>query len=530
MHVRGAETASPPRAEVRAVRLATYALLVLLCVLLPHVLGVLLDYAYGTTSPLELDYGEGIVWQQAVLIPGPRMYAASQDLPFIVFHYPPVYYLLTHLAGAFAPNLLVAGRCVSVCATLLTGVLAGTLVYLSAGGARWTRLGIAASVGCLVPCLHAVHLWGGLMRVDATAIAFSLAGLAVGLARPGRFANILAGLLLCTVAVFTKQTQMSAGVALCLVSLCLNARATLAAAAVTVTLAVAAAAWLQMVTAGGFLQNVVGYNINRFSLRTAYGIFRDERTSAPVMLLILPAGLVVAADLRRTWRQASGWRPFVRDAGAVRRAGLLAYVLLTGGTLLAVFKSGGNFNYLIEWLCAGCIMVGVALCRLTLDAREAAWRPAVMLAVLTASVAWLPLRQTLGLYDAAKLQHYAALIDRIAQASKPVSSENMTLLIQAGKQVVYEPAIVTELAELGRWDESSLVAMIRAQAFAFMLTADDTPSLLTRRTAGVDAAMREAYPCDVRLDTALWVHLAADTQDCEKEGRFWRGRKQGLLF
>ena len=43
--------------------------------------GTLLAYPFG-------DYGEGIVWQQALLIPGPRMYGQIDHLPFLVFHYP----------------------------------------------------------------------------------------------------------------------------------------------------------------------------------------------------------------------------------------------------------------------------------------------------------------------------------------------------------------------------------------------------------------------------------------------------------
>jgi hypothetical protein len=52
--------------------------------------GAVLAYPFG-------DYGEGIVWQQALLIPGPRMYGPIDHLPFIVFHYPPVYHLAAGL-------------------------------------------------------------------------------------------------------------------------------------------------------------------------------------------------------------------------------------------------------------------------------------------------------------------------------------------------------------------------------------------------------------------------------------------------
>ncbi len=96
---------------------------------------------------------------------------------------------------------------------------------------------------------------------------------------------------------------------------------------------------------------------------------------------------------------------------------------------------------------------------------------------------------------------------RIAAAEKPVASENMTLLMRAGKPVIFEPAIVTELASLGRWDQEPLVNMIRSGGFAFMITTEDTPGGSFHRTPAVDAAMREAYPRVERFGPELWLHL-----------------------
>jgi hypothetical protein len=51
-------------------------------------------------------------------------------------------------------------------------------------------------------------------------------------------------------------------------------------------------------------------------------------------------------------------------------------------------------------------------------------------------------------------------VDRIAAAKKPVALEDMTLLMRGGRPVIFEPAIVIELASLGRWDQEPLVNMI----------------------------------------------------------------------
>jgi len=83
----------------------------------------------------------------------------------------------------------------------------------------------------------------------------------------------------------------------------------------------------------------------------------------------------------------------------------------------------------------------------------------------------------------------------------------MTLLIRAGKPVIFEPVIATELASLGRWDQGPLVNMIRSGGFAFMITTEDTPGGSLHRTPAVDAAMRRAYPRVERFGPELWLHL-----------------------
>src|SRR5262249_13719662 len=117
-----------------------------------------------------------------------------------------------------------------------------------------------------------------------------------------------------------------------------------------------------------------------------------------------------------------------------------------------------------------------------------------------------PFRQLPDRASPEELAQQQALVRRIAEATKPVASENMTLLMEAGKPVIFEPAIMTELALLGKWDETPLIAMIRPGGFAVMLTADALPDS-QRRTPAVDAAMRQAYPRVEQAGPDLWLHF-----------------------
>jgi hypothetical protein len=328
-------------------------------------------------------------------------------------------------------------------------------------------------------------------------------GLVVAARADGRFAGVTAALLLCVAALFTKQTQLPVGIAVFTIALLRNPRGALAAAAVAGAVGLGALCLLEIVTNGGFLDNIVGYNINRYALKYAIGPLWAERASFPFMVLMLLAAGTTVAGLRRTLCAGRFLARFrAADRATALRAMLLVHFVLASLMLLTLAKSGSSTNYLLDWLCVGGVLIGVALSDL---ARSQRWffgaTTLLILAVLT-----LPVRQIPDQFSSESLDQQAGLVARIAAAHKPVASEDMVLLMLAGKPVVFEPAIVTELAAVGRWNEAPLVDMIRTDGFAFMITTDDTSGGSARRSAAVDAAMREAYPHVTQVG-ALWLHL-----------------------
>jgi hypothetical protein len=488
---------------------------VLLALLSVHAAGVFFDFMASIRYPFQWDYGEGIVWQQAVLIPGPLMYSNSQGLPFIVFHYPPLYYLLVRAALSIQPDFLSAGRLVSSLSAVVIAISVAGLVWISARCpsrpiAR-AELAIATAAGLLVLCLHAVHNWGTLMRVDMAAIAFGMMGLLVGAWADGRFWGTAMALLICVASLFTKQTQLPVGVAVFLVALLRNPRGALCAAALAGIFGLGALGLMQGLTEGGFLHNIVGYNINGFSPRYAYWVFWPERNSFLFMALMLTAGGATLLGLfyrRPTDPRLSAIRQLLlrlrlADRATTGRAMLLLHFALASLMLFTALKSGASFAYLLDWLCVGCVLIGVLLC----DLIGTGWRFSLVTALLILGVLNQPFREIPERIPREQLDRQATLVRRIAAAEKPVASEDMTLLMRAGKPVIFEPAIVTELASLGRWDQGPLVNMIRSGGFAFMITTENTPGGSPRRTPAVDAAMREGYPRVEQFGPGLWLHL-----------------------
>jgi hypothetical protein len=160
--------------QERSARLLPLAAMVgLLLVLAARAADYLRYAACAITFPFELGYGEGIVWQQALLIPGSLMYGDITQFPFIVFHYTPVYHLAVRAISAMGIDPLAAGRGISVAATLTIAVLVGAIAFTAVQKIRLTSARIigAAVAGLMVLTYQPVQMWAVLMRVDMLAIA-----------------------------------------------------------------------------------------------------------------------------------------------------------------------------------------------------------------------------------------------------------------------------------------------------------------------------------------------------------------------
>jgi hypothetical protein len=477
-------------------------LIVLLGLLTMQAVEVCLNFIIAIRYPFELDYGEGIVWQQAELIPGPRMYSTSTALPFIVFHYPPLYYLVVRATLAIQSDFLAAGRLVSALMTIPIVLSISGIVLVATRRRNEARATtdyfIALAAGFLALNMHAVQSWAMLMRVDMLAVALGITGVLIGAWAEGRFWGTLLALLVCSAAVFAKQTELPAGVAVFFAALLRNPRAALGAAAIAGCTCLAMLAFLQTYTSGGFLLNIVVYNLNPWKFRHVYWVLWSERYALGITLLIILAVRLVGRSIQS------------KLPGQFCRSILLLDFAVTTLMLVAIFKSGSSYNYLLDWEIVGCALVGVMLVDLSNSSSQSGWVYPLALTLISASVVVQPVPRLARGLGPDQLATQAAVVRRIAAATKPVASENMTLVMRAGKQVPFEPAIVTSLAQSGVWNEEPLLQMIRSRGFAFILTLDNDHGGGAFRTPAVDAAMREAYPQVEHVGHDEWLHLPRD--------------------
>ena len=460
-----------------------------------------LQNAYDAVHyPFGLDYGEGIVWQQVLLIPGPRMYGTIADVPFIVFHYPPVYHLAVRVAMMLGFDPLMAGRGLSVACTLAA---AGLCAWLVGRGVSEHVNGLARGIGCaiaaLIPLsLYPVERWSVLMRVDMLAICLSFLGVAIVVESIRRPTWLAVAMPIFVLAIYTKQTAVAAPAAALAVSLALNRRQTINALIFGAGLGLLAFGWIEWLTNGGFGLHIVAYNINTFSVE---GFIRNVRGLRLFMLLFVLA----AGALALLWREQL--LPFKADASFRRSRAWAVVAIVTlwlifqAATLVTSAKTGASINYFIEFFFVCALPIGILTSHCWHDIIVDRSRPGkvdfvllFLMVVPTVIMAKHPSYRYAELDNPKATAVRQYMIREIAHAPRPVLSDDMVLVLRAGQEVQIEPAIFRELTATRRWDQTYFLQLLSNHAFEFVIILNEY-----EYTAEMLAAIAEAYPNIERL-------------------------------
>jgi len=486
-----------------------------------HFLGFLLSAIGSVRYKYSLDYGEGIVWQQALLIPSGKMYGDITQYPFIVFHYPPFYHLAVRAIAATGADMLETGRAVSLLASFAIAAVAARLTFLVSASlgrtGRWIGTIVAAVT---IFCYDPVVTWSVLMRADLLAVALCFAGVLCAITAGGKPWRVYAAGFLFLFAMYTKQTSIAAPLATFPVLLVIDRRRALGAAAAVLVVGLAVLLGLELYTDGGFLRHIVLYNINRYEFSEVVAWVRSQWRHSVFFLTAL-------AGIAYMWRTAGRRGPgvFKRDIAenSQFRATLVVslYMAATTATIATIGKSGASNNYFIETMCVWSIPIGVLIgacadrvAGYLSGERSAAqiWDAIPPILLLTGQMLFMDTSG--GEYERltpAYIEGLNGLEAQIAQAAKPVLSEDMVLLLLAGKQVPWEPAIFAELASQGRWDEHLITDRIDAHGFAMIITTEQPdsgmdPSLFS---PAVRRSIETAYP-RTEIVSGRVVHRPAD--------------------
>ncbi len=458
---------------------------------------------FAIASPFGIDYGEGIVWQQTILMHPGSMYGDITTYPYIVFEYPPLYSLIVRLLTALSGvDMLALGRGLSVLATLLCAGLTARLAWRNVGpNTSPSAPALAGLIAALsIFTWWAVFYWTGLMRIDFTAQFFTLLGLNLAASALTRPRLLLPAMLAFVAAVYTRQTEIIAPLTVIAIHLPRRPAATLRAMGIAFLVALVPLLTLLWLTDGGFLRHIVFYNVNQMLWPTALYALRGQLRQGPTMLLAL-VGLVLA------WRALGGTSRIITrirtDARIAELAMISLYALLLIPTLVTVSYPGGAVNYFIPIILASAPFVGIGAARCLLPAL-----PTGRGRVLAACVAVLLIGQPIlahlppsRLDDPALVAENTELLALFKRQTKPILADNMSMLVRAGQPIPIEPFIFAQLGRRGLWDTRLLIDRINAEAFALVQTDRPLANVISqqRYTDAELAAIAAHYPRIERL-------------------------------
>lgn len=428
--------------------------------------------ASSAAFPYDLNYGEGYVLNDAVrLSRGESMYVDLQQFPMVRSPYPPLFPWLWSLLVPLAGPELWPGR-------LLSAVALVGLFGVAAWNAWRVRCGIwplVVSVGLLAACPF-VYAWAAFARVDM--VALGCAALAVCLAHwvPGWRGLVLSGSL-CLLAVWTKQTALTAVVAIALAYGLRQLRLGVAFAALVAVPSLVLIMVLNAATGGEFQRHVLeGNATNPYSVPRAF-------VYVGVLLL-----LHLCAATAALWWVARSLR------GSPSPIALYIPIALLGA--LSVGNEGSSVNYLIEPVIA--FSLGLPFAWRAAGSAAPIIGPVLAITQLAVLLHWpngfgtniLVNASTPGPADAA----VGAQVDALVRGEpRDVLSELAGFAVRNDKPVLLQPIDLRAEEARGRWRSAPLVSALAGGRFGL--------AIVTLNFLPVDVA--RALEQHFRLETTI---------------------------
>jgi hypothetical protein len=414
-----------------------------------------LAYHLGVTLafPYDLNYGEGYVLNDAVrLARAEPIYVDLQQFPMIRSPYPPLFPWLWSLVVPLAGPVLWPGRAIEVLAL----VAVSALVAFNAWRIRCGVWPVVAAVG-LVTASPFVYQWAGYARVDLLALALAVGGVVAAQWVRGRRGLILAALL-CGLAIWTKQTALTAAVAVCVAYALRSWRMGLAFIALVAVPSALFAMLLNTATNGELVRHVILGNASNPMLPIRAAVYVG--TFASLHLLALAGGL---------------W--WLRRALIGRPSPVAVYLPIALFAALSAGNGGSSVNYLIEPVVALSLAAPFAWRALRSTSALAAPLFAVVQLVLLAH--WPNSFGTTYLAESA-IGHtptpadavIGAHLDEVVRtAPGDVIAEPAGFAVRNGRPVYVQPIDLRAEGLQGRWQSQPLVSALASGRFSTLITA-----------------------------------------------------------
>lgn len=355
--------------------------------------------------------------------------------------------------------------------------------------------------------------WAAFARVDLLALALAFAGI-IASHHARSLRGILLAAVLLTAALFTKQTQVIA-VAVAAGGMAWNGKRRHAGELLAMCAGMGAVIGLTLLamTGGEFWRHTVTYNANAMDWTQLIPWAKHlARFSGIAVVACIFAGVVAFAQHNdEDLAPDPSFTPILK----------LSTLWLAAGCIeaLSLAKAGAAANYLLDLQCALAwwmlLRVGAKMPNNRVPGGT--WRNAAVPFVLGIGMLATAIVPTpTGRWDILSnvstpapgaAEGLAAIEEIILTVEGDTLCEDPIPMMRLGREVIYQPFIMSQLAREGKWDDSKFIAMIDSEKFALIVTTQDlanAPVLF-----GFTPTMRD----QILANYALTRRVAAGNQD-----------------
>jgi hypothetical protein len=447
-----------------------------------HSLGVL-------RFPFDLNYGEGYVLNDAVrLSRGEPLYVDLQQFPMVRSPYPPLFPLLWSAVLPLSGVGLWPGRLLALLATVGLVVLVGWNAWRVRSGV----LPVFASAG-LVIASPFVYAWGAFARVDTLALLFAAGAVLSAHWLPARRGLTLAALLTLA-AIWTKQTTLTAAIAIASAYLLRDIRAGVLFCLLVLIPSAMLLSALEYSTNGEFARHVlVGNAANPVSVPRA------------TIFVVTLLAVHLPAFAGGMWWLTRALRGVPSPVASYLAVSLLG--------ALSAGNEGSSVNYLLEPVMAVALAVPFA------------WRALGMFGPLSNVVAGLLAclqlivllhwpngfgitylqEGSLGRTPTADDVAVGRRLDALVQAETgDLISEPAGFAVRNGRPVHVQPIDLRAEQALGRWDSRPLTDALASGGFSLLITAFDFFPADVQRSIDAHFEVVETLRSPVGLTYRVW--------------------------
>jgi len=418
----------------------------------------LMSVASVIQIPYGLDFGEGYLADMSFnLVAGINPWHSLDEPPWVVSSYPPLYPIINGILMHITGPSLVPGRILS--AVSLLGIFAMSILI-------FRRFSVYISVAILSAgllfCFEWGFRWAHVVRVDTFGIFLASCGIYFWIRSDRPVDGIISAIFL-LLSVLTKHSLLAAPVAVILHAVFSKDRRWPMMLGLIVVGIAGSYGIVNFITSGGFFKHLFGYTANAWFVERFIDITLYIRATWLLHVVAISAYLI--PGVLKGKRAIFGW-----------------YYLLGHGNLLAYGFEGSDTNYFIEPLLATLLISGFTLNHLVRAKHETGMRlPSAKTIAYGIIVAIIIIgrfsdpsgyrihRTSPDRVDPGQIENGKTLIGWATDAPGLVLFEDASYTFLAGKEVVFQPYIMSLLQRTGKWDQEPFLETIRNRVYSMIV-------------------------------------------------------------